>query len=110
MVGRRRPVGIGLTVNAVRNHEGSEQLANTTLLRRSFSPRVHNREHALMVIRVRAALVAVRTSLVNTVRGLAKSMGERLPQCDADQMGVARGMGAAVIGRRPRVWNLTCSQ
>src|SRR5215467_11995499 len=40
--------------------------------------------------RVRAALMAVRTSLVNTVRGLAKSMGERLPPCDADQMGISR--------------------
>ncbi len=45
---------------------------------------------ALMVIRVRAALIGVRTSLVNTVRGLAKAMGERLPKCDADQMGVLK--------------------
>ena len=29
-----------------------------------------------------------RTSLVNTARGLAKSLGERLPICDTDQMGV----------------------
>src|SRR6516225_10639892 len=43
---------------------------------------------ALTVIRVRAALITVRTSLVNTARGLAKAMGERLPKCDADQMGV----------------------
>jgi transposase len=42
----------------------------------------------LMVIRVRAALVETRTSLVNTARGLAKSVGERLAKCDADQMGV----------------------
>ena len=47
----------------------------------------------LMVIRVRAALVETRTSLVNTARGLAKSVGERLPNCDADQMGVDRGEG-----------------
>src|SRR5262249_29628862 len=46
---------------------------------------------ALMVIRVRAALIGVRSSLVNTARGLAKSLGERLPKCDADQMGVLRG-------------------
>jgi transposase len=53
----------------------------------------HRSERAqthLMVIRVRAALVETRTSLVNTARGLAKSMGERLPKCDADQMGVER--------------------
>jgi hypothetical protein len=43
---------------------------------------------ALMVIRVRAALLSARTSLVNTARGLAKALGERLPNCDADQMGV----------------------
>ena len=42
----------------------------------------------LMVIRVRAALVEARTGLVNTARGLAKSLGERLPTCDTDQMGV----------------------
>lgn len=47
----------------------------------------------LMTVRVRAALVEVRTKLVNTARGLAKSVGERLPKCDADQMGVAQ-MGA----------------
>ena len=31
--------------------------------------------------------VGARTNLVNTVRGLAKSLGERLPVCDTDQMG-----------------------
>jgi len=42
----------------------------------------------LMVIRVRAALVEARTGLINSARGLAKSLGERLPICDTDQMGV----------------------
>jgi transposase len=41
----------------------------------------------LMKIRVRAALVEQRTALVNCMRGLAKSVGERLAACDADQMG-----------------------
>lgn len=45
-----------------------------------------------MVILIRAALMGVRTSLVNTARGLAKSMGERLPKCDADQMGVLQAV------------------
>jgi transposase len=52
-------------------------------------PIQHRSEQAqghLMVIRVRAALVDARTGLVNAARGLAKSMGERLPQCDTDQM------------------------
>jgi hypothetical protein len=42
---------------------------------------------------VRAASVEMRTSLVNTARGLAKSVGERLPKCDTDQMGVERMEG-----------------
>lgn len=45
---------------------------------------------ALMQIRVRAGLVEARTSLVNMARGLAKAVGERLPKCDADQLGVER--------------------
>ena len=57
-------------------------------LLRPIQHRSEKAQSALMVIRVRAALMAVRTSLVNTVRGLTKSMGERLPKCDADQMGV----------------------
>jgi transposase len=47
----------------------------------------------LMQVRVRAALVDARTSLVNTGRGLAKATGERLPSCDADQMGVGKTEG-----------------
>jgi len=59
-------------------------------------PIQHRSEEAqahLMVIRVRAALVETRASLVNTARGLAKSVGERLPKCDTDQMGVERMEG-----------------
>ena len=37
----------------------------------------------LMKIRVRAALVEARTSLINTARGLVKAGGERLPDCGA---------------------------
>jgi len=43
-----------------------------------------------MAIRVRAALVEVRTSLVNTARGLTKATGERLPSCDTDTLGVEK--------------------
>jgi transposase len=39
----------------------------------------------LAAIRVRATLVEARTALINSARGLAKSFGERLPDCDADQ-------------------------
>jgi transposase len=57
-------------------------------LLRPIQHRSDKAQGALTVIRVRAALMAGRTGLVNTARGLAKSMGERLPKCDADQMGV----------------------
>jgi transposase len=45
----------------------------------------------LAVIRVRATLVETRTMLINSARGLAKAMGERLPKCDADAMDVEKG-------------------
>jgi transposase len=38
----------------------------------------------LAVLRARDGVVAVRTQLINTVRGLVKVQGERIPQCDAD--------------------------
>ena len=44
----------------------------------------------LMQIRVRAALVESRTSAVNTLRGLAKSAGYRVPACDPDSLDAAR--------------------
>ena len=37
-----------------------------------------------------AAVVEVRTKLVNAARGIAKSMGERLGRCDADRVGPRR--------------------
>jgi transposase len=40
----------------------------------------------LMQVRVRAALIETRTSLVNTLRGLAKSVGERVGACDPDNL------------------------
>lgn len=44
----------------------------------------------LMQIRVRAALVEMRTGVVNALRGLAKSTGERVAKCDADALDQAR--------------------
>lgn len=38
----------------------------------------------LVVIRARDALVSARTDLINSMRGLVKSVGERLPNCSAD--------------------------
>jgi transposase len=51
----------------------------------------HRSEQAqadLMAIRIRATLVEARTSLVNAARGFTKAMGERLPACDTDSLGV----------------------
>jgi transposase len=59
-------------------------------LLRPIRHRSEKAQQDLMVIRIRAALVDARTSLVNAVRGLAKAMGERLPACDADSLGVEK--------------------
>jgi len=42
----------------------------------------------LVTLRAREALVKVRTELINTTRGLVKTMGERLPKCTS--LGFAR--------------------
>lgn len=50
----------------------------------------HRREEIqrdLMMIRTRDSLVAVRTKLINLVRGMIKTVGERLPGCSADAFG-----------------------
>jgi transposase len=44
----------------------------------------------LMAVRVRAVLVEARTGLINSARGMAKGVGQRLPACDADNMGVGQ--------------------
>jgi transposase len=44
----------------------------------------------LMTIRIRAALVELRTSAVNSARGFVKALGERLPASDAGSMGVEK--------------------
>src|SRR5260370_11408439 len=37
----------------------------------------------MMMLRARDALVAARTEIINTTRGLVKSMGTRLPKCSS---------------------------
>lgn len=52
-----------------------------------LSPVEHRGEGAqrdLALIRSRDSLVRARTLLINTARGLAKSLGERLPSCSAE--------------------------
>jgi transposase len=77
----------------------NDQLDAQTLARlarvdpKLLRPIQHRSEAAqqhLMVIRVRATLVETRTALVNSARGLAKSVGERLAKCDADNLDVER--------------------
>ena len=56
----------------------------------------HRSEQAqanLMAIRVRASLVEARSMLVNAARGFSKALGERLPACDTDSMGVEKMAG-----------------
>jgi transposase len=62
-------------------------------LLRPIRHRSEKAQQDLLAIRVRAALVEARTSLVNTARGLVKALGERLPPCDADQLGIEQGKG-----------------
>jgi transposase len=38
----------------------------------------------LVLLRARGVLVGIRTTLINSMRGLVKSMGERLPTCSAE--------------------------
>jgi transposase len=59
-------------------------------LLRPIRHRSEKAQQDLMVIRVRAALVEARTGLVNSARGMAKALGERLPACDADNLNPAK--------------------
>ena len=57
-----------------------------------LSPIRHRSEQAqrdLMVMRARAEVVEARTQLINSVRGLVKSVGERLASCDSTQVGTS---------------------
>jgi transposase len=45
----------------------------------------------LVLLRAREALVAARTELINTTRGLVKSLGARLPQCSSRSFGQQAG-------------------
>lgn len=80
----------------------AEQLARLARVdAKLLSPIRHRGEQAqadLAVIRARAELVDTRTELINCARGMAKPLGERVKQCDADQVKetLADGLGAAI--------------
>jgi len=57
-------------------------------LLRPIQHRSEKAQQHLMKIRVRATLVDMRTSLVNAARGFTKAVGQRLPACDTDSMGM----------------------
>ena len=67
-------------------------------LLRPIRHRSEEAQQHLTEIRIRASLVEARTGLVNSARGLVKAMGERLPKCDPDTMGIetAEGLPAEV--------------
>jgi transposase len=58
------------------------------ILLRPIRHRSERAQGHLIVIRARAALIKTRSSLVNTARGLAKAIGERLPKVDAEVLGI----------------------
>lgn len=80
-----------------RSHRKSDRLDAISLARLArldpalLSPICHRGEQAqanLALLRSRDQLVAVRTQLINHVRGSVKSMGERLPRCSAEAFAV----------------------
>ena len=98
------PHKVKLITQSVRKNDriDAQQLARLARVDpKLLSPIRHRGEEAqadLAVIRARAELVEARTGLINCARGLAKPMGERLKQCDADQVkeALADGLSAAV--------------
>ncbi len=73
-----------------------------------LSPIQHRGEAAqadLAAVRVRAQLVEMRTTAINTVRGLVKSFGQRLAKCDADNLGKqhAQDLAPAIRGHVERM-------
>jgi transposase len=67
----------------------------------------------LVILRARDRLVCVRTKLVNSVRGLVKSMGERLPKCSAQSFHkieakmIPEGIRAALLPLVEQIGSLT---
>src|SRR5258707_38095 len=67
--------------------------------RRILRPLRHRGEEAqvdLLVIRGRAVLVKTRTQMVNSVRGMVKSFGYRMPKCSAEKFAQLKNLVPAV--------------
>ena len=93
------PHKVKLITQSVRKNDrmDAQQLARLARVEpQLLSPIRHRGEEAqadLAVIRARAELVEARTSLICSARGLVKPFGERLKQCDADQVDEELGKG-----------------
>ena len=83
----RHIASISASDNKADPHD-AEQLARLARLDPKLLHPIKHRSLAaqadLTVIRARAKLVEVRTTLINTVRSTVKEFGERLPRCIAD--------------------------
>jgi len=74
------------------NHKNDRSDAEILARMLRFDPKllapIHHRDAAMQadisVLRARDTLVGARTSCINTVRGLVKSEGARLPQCSSE--------------------------
>jgi transposase len=97
------PRKVKLITQSVKKNDrmDAEQLARLARVDPKLLSPIHHRgpeaQADLAVIRARAGLVDARTELINSARGLAKPMGERLPKCDADYVkeSLADGLSAA---------------
>jgi transposase len=66
----------------------------------------------LVLLRARNALIEARADLINSVRGLVKSMGERLPRCSAESFpkqaeAIPENLSAALMPLMEQVAALT---
>ncbi len=84
------PHRVKLITQSVKKNDriDAEQLARLARVDPKLLSPIHHRgaeaQADLAVIRARAGLVDARTELINSARGFAKPMGERLKPCDAD--------------------------
>jgi len=68
--------------------------------RRILRPLRHRGEEAqvdLLVLRGGAVLVKTRTQMVNSVRGMVKSFGYRMPKCSAEKFAQLKNLAPAVV-------------
>jgi transposase len=97
------PLKVRLITQSVKKNDrmDAEQLARLARVDPQLLGPIRHRgaeaQGDLAVIRARGELVDCRTALINTARGLAKPMGERLKSCDADSVkeSLAEGLSEA---------------